>query len=132
MILAWGIYGLVYLGFAVATRAIHVWILFIVYGFFYGLAEGTERAWVADLVEERRRGTAYGAYYFVIGLASLPASLLFGLIWKSAGIAWAFSFGAGMALIAVFLAILLLGESVNPTKAGNPSSSGRRKDRHLL
>ena len=112
MVLAWMIYGLVYLGFAFATRAIHVWILFIVYGLFYGLAEGTERAWVADLVEEPRRGTAYGAYHFMIGLASLPASLIFGFIWTSAGISWAFCFGAGMALIAALFAILLLGEPV--------------------
>src|SRR4030042_832834 len=52
MILAWTVYGLVYLGFAFASTALHVWLLFIVYGLFYVLAEGTERAWVADLVEE--------------------------------------------------------------------------------
>jgi MFS family permease len=109
MILAWIIYGLVYLGFAFATNAYQVWLLFITYGFFYGLAEGTEKAWVSDLVEESRRGTAYGAYHFCIGIAALPASLLMGLIWKAVGIQWAFSFGALMALIASFLAIVLMG-----------------------
>jgi len=111
MILAWIVYGLVYMGFAFATREIHVWILFIVYGFFYGLAEGTERAWVSDLVEESKRGTAYGAYYFTIGVGALPASLLLGFFWKTLGAAWAFSFGAAMALIAALLAILLMRDS---------------------
>jgi MFS family permease len=111
MILAWIVYGLVYMGFALATREIHVWILFIVYGFFYGLAEGTERAWVSDLVEESKRGTAYGAYYFTIGVGALPASLLLGFFWKTLGAAWAFSFGAAMALIAALLAILLMRDS---------------------
>jgi len=115
MILAWGVYGLVYLGFAFASRPIHVWILFLVYGFFYGLAEGTERAWVADLVEESRRGTAYGAYHFMIGIAALPASLLMGLFWKTLGVSWAFSFGAVMALIAALLAIALLGDQAKGT-----------------
>ena len=115
MILAWGVYGLVYLGFAFASRPIHVWILFLVYGFFYGLAEGTERAWVADLVEESRRGTAYGAYHFMIGIAALPASLLMGLFWKTLGVSWAFSFGAVMALIAALLAIALLGDQAKET-----------------
>jgi MFS family permease len=109
MISAWVVYGLVYLGFAFATKASHIWILFFVYGLFFGLSEGTERAWVADLVEESKRGTAYGAYYFFVGLAALPASLLMGVLWKTLGISWAFSFGAGMALIAALLASILLG-----------------------
>jgi MFS family permease len=111
MILAWIVYAWVYLGFAFASKAYHVWILFLVYGFFYGLSEGTERAWVSDLVEESKRGTAFGAYHFAIGVAALPASLLLGGIWKAAGVAWAFSFGAAMALIAAILAIILMSES---------------------
>jgi MFS family permease len=110
MIIAWTIYGLVYLGFAFASNAYHIWPLFFIYGIFYGFAEGTERAWVADLVEESKRGTAYGAYHFFIGIATLPASLLMGFLWKALGTKWAFSFGAIMALIAAFLAIVLMGE----------------------
>ena len=110
MILAWTVYGLVYLGFAFASKAYHIWLLFFVYGLFFGLSEGTERAWVADLVDESKRGTAYGVYNFFIGMATLPASLLMGLIWKTVGTKWAFSFGATMALIAVLLAIILMGD----------------------
>jgi len=109
MILGWTVYGLVYLGFAFASQSYHIWFLFFIYGLFFGLTEGTERAWVADLVEESKRGTAYGAYHFSIGMAALPASLLMGLIWKAIGVQWAFSFGAVMALIAALLAVLLLG-----------------------
>ncbi|MBM4308344.1 MAG: MFS transporter [Deltaproteobacteria bacterium] len=108
MILAWTIYGLVYLGFAFSSNAYQVWLLFIVYGFFYGLSEGTEKAWVSDLVEESKRGTAYGAYHFCIGIAALPASLLMGLLWKVVGVQWAFTFGAVMALIAALLTIVLM------------------------
>ena len=109
MILAWTIYGLVYLGFAFASQAYHVWLLFFIYGLFFGLAEGTERAWVADLVEESQRGTAYGVYNFSIGIAALPASVIMGFIWKKVGVQWAFSFGAIMALIAALLAIIFMG-----------------------
>ena len=117
IILAWTVYGLVYLGFAFASKPCHIWLLFIVYGLFYGLSEGTEKAWVADLVEESKRGTAYGAYHFCIGIAALPASLLMGLIWKTIGVQWAFSFGAVMALIAAFLAIALMGSDQKEKKA---------------
>ena len=110
MILAWTVYGLVYLGFAFASKAYHIWLLFFIYGLFFGLSEGTERAWVADLVEESKRGTAYGVYHFFIGMATLPASLLMGLLWKTIGVQWAFLFGAVMALIAALLGIILMGE----------------------
>lgn len=117
MILSWTIYGLVYLGFAFASKPYQIWLLFIVYGLFYGLSEGTEKAWVADLVEESKRGTAYGAYHFCIGIAALPASLLMGLIWKAIGVQWAFTFGAVMALIAALLAIALMGSDQKEKKA---------------
>jgi len=110
MILAWTVYGLVYLGFAFASKTYHIWLLFFVYGLFFGLSEGTERAWVADLVEESKRGMAYGVYNFFIGIATLPASLLMGLLWKTMGVQWAFAFGAIMALIAALLALILMRE----------------------
>ena len=110
IILGWLVYSFVYVGFALASEAYHIWLLFFGYGLFFGLAEGTERAWVADLVEESKRGTAYGAYYFFIGIATLPSSVLMGLIWKTLGPVWAFSFGAALALIAALLVMILMGQ----------------------
>jgi MFS family permease len=115
MILAWTVYGLVYFGFAFASKPYHIWLLFFAYGLFFGLSEGTEKAWVADLVEESKRGTAYGVYNFSVGMAAFPASLLMGLLWQTWGVKWAFSFGALLALIAALLAFLLMGKS---TKTG--------------
>ncbi len=97
------IYALVYLGFAFANQSIHVWILFAVYGLYYGLANGTMRAYVADLVGEERRATAFGIYHGAVGLTALPASLIFGWLWQSAGVPIAFGFGAGLALLALLI-----------------------------
>ncbi len=98
------VYTLVYLGFACATRSLHVWILFGMYGLYYGLAEGAMRAYVADLIGEERRATAFGLYHGAVGLTALPASLIFGWLWQTAGVSVAFGFGAGLA----FLALLIL------------------------
>jgi MFS family permease len=66
---------------------------------------------VADFVPSGRRGTAYGLYHGAVGLAALPASVLFGWIWKSAGAEAAFSFGAALAgLAAVLLPFVPRGE----------------------
>jgi MFS family permease len=72
----WLIYGLVYLGFALSSSIWQLWLLFAVYGIFYGFCEGAAKAFVADMVPVDRRGTAYGLYNGVVGLMALPASLM--------------------------------------------------------
>ncbi len=105
----WLVYALIYMGFALAKSAAVVWLLYICYGFYYGLSYGTTKALVADLVSEELRGTAYGTYNAVLGVLDFPASLIAGLLWQGAG-NWAgfgpsapFWFGGGMALLAVAL-----------------------------
>ncbi len=97
------IYALVYFGFAFATQSIHAWILFAVYGLYYGLADGTMRAYVADLVEEDKRATAFGIYHGAVGLVALPASVIFGWLWQSVSVSFAFIFGAGLAFLALLI-----------------------------
>lgn len=97
------VYAIAYLGFAFATRSIHVWILFGIYGLYYGLADGTMRAYVADLVGEEKRALAFGVYHGAVGLTALPASLIFGWLWQSAGVSFAFGFGAALAFLALFI-----------------------------
>ncbi len=103
---AWALYGAVYAGFALAGSPAVLVALFLVYGAYFGLAEPAERAWAADLAPRGLRGRAYGLYHGAVGLAALPASLGFGLIWKAFGAPAAFATGAALALAA---AALLLG-----------------------
>jgi MFS family permease len=102
------VYALVYLGFAFATRSYQVWLLFAFYGVYYGLANGTMRAYVADLVGEDKRATAYGIYHGAIGMMTLPASLIFGWLWQSVGVSFAFCFGAGLAFLAFLIIRIML------------------------
>ena len=103
IVAGWAVYALVYLGMARATAAWQYCALFVAYGAYYGLTEGAEKALVADYVPSERRGTAYGLYHGAIGFAALPASLLFGWIFTSAGPTAAFSAGAGLAGLAAVL-----------------------------
>ena len=99
--LGWFVYALVYLGFAVASELWQVWLLFACYGVYYGMVEGVARAFVADLVPEDKRGTAYGLYYGVVGITLLPASLIAGWLWQAYSPAAPFFFGAGLAFLAM-------------------------------
>ncbi|MDQ3949588.1 MAG: MFS transporter [Gemmatimonadota bacterium] len=100
LIAGWLLYAAVYAGFAVASDAWHAWALFAVYGVFFGLTEGTERALVADIVPPDRRGSAFGWYHLAVGLGMFPASLLFGIIWDRAGAPTAFLVGATLSVAA--------------------------------
>jgi MFS family permease len=103
LIAGWLLYAAVYFGFSRASVAWEAWALFAVYGLFFGLTEGSERALVADMVTLERRGTAFGWYNLAIGLGALPASLIFGYVWDRAGAPVAFVMGAGLALGAAIL-----------------------------
>jgi MFS family permease len=100
IVTGWLLYAAVYLLFGHAAAQWQVWALFLVYGLFFGLTEGVEKALVADLVPAARRGTAFGWYNFTIGLAALPASLMFGLVWDRVSPVAAFTLGATLAVVA--------------------------------
>jgi MFS family permease len=108
--LGWFIYALVYLGFALASSVWQVWLLFAGYGIYYGITEGVARAFVADLVAEEKRGTAYGLYHGVVGLTLLPASLIAGWLWDAVSPAAPFYFGAGLAFAAMLSIMTLIKE----------------------
>jgi MFS family permease len=104
----WIVYAAVYAGFAMSTSLAALLPLFLAYGCFFGLTEGTEKALVADLAPASRRGLAFGVFNAVQGMGALAASILFGLVWAAAGSAAAFLLGAGLALAAtlfLFIAV---------------------------
>lgn len=109
IIIGWLVYGIIYLGFGFAQQAWHIVILYILYGVYYGLAYGTTKAMVADLVPENVRGTAYGTYNAVLGILDFPASVIAGVLWQGAfgwqgfGAGAPFLFGGALAIIASIL-----------------------------
>ena len=104
----WILYAGVYAGFAFATDKTSLWILFLIYGIYFGLAEGAEKALVADLVRPEQRGTAYGLYNLAFGVTVFPASLLMGMIWDWKGPTMAFLVSAFMGATAAILLLVLV------------------------
>lgn len=108
IVAGWGLYAAVYAGFSMATDPWHAWALFGVYGVVFGLTEGTEKALVADLVPAPRRGTAFGWYQATVGVAALPASIVFGVVWDRFGSPAAFGMGAALAIVAAVMMSLVV------------------------
>ena len=100
IVAGWTLYALVYFLFGRASLAWHAWALFAIYGLYFGLTEGVEKALVADLAPIHRRGAAFGWYNLAIGIGALPASVIFGVVWDRFGAATAFELGAALAITA--------------------------------
>jgi MFS family permease len=107
--IGWAIYAFVYLSFAGLDLLPGAWQigatfgLFAVYALFYAFSEGAEKAFVADVVHPDLRGSAFGLYNFAVGLGALPASIVFGLLYKTFGAPAAFGTGAALAALAMVL-----------------------------
>jgi len=123
--IGWGIYAFVYISFALLVflpakiQILATFILFAVYALFYAFSEGAEKAFVADLVKDDHRGSAYGLFNLAIGLGALPASILFGFIYSifdnvlpGFGGTVAFSFGGSLAIISMILLAIKVREPV--------------------
>ncbi|MCL2790486.1 MAG: MFS transporter [Desulfobulbus sp.] len=109
------LYALLYLGMGgIGDNVVALFCLFGCYGLFMGATEGVEKAFVADLVPEEQRGTAFGWFNLIAGIALLPASTVFGLLYQSISPGCAFLFSSGCSLLA---AVLLLKFFVVPAWA---------------
>jgi MFS family permease len=121
--IGWAIYAFVYISFALLVflsptlQVIATFVLFAVYALFYAFTEGAQKAFVADLVSDENRGTAFGLFNFSIGLGALPASLIFGFFYSyfdkvipGYGGTVAFGFGGLIAIISMVLLALKIKE----------------------
>jgi len=97
----WAIYAAAYFIFGFSHSLVIFTIVFLVYGLFYSLTDGIEKALIADFVSEDQRGQAYGWLGLVQGLAVIPANLIFASIYQKIGADWAFRSSAIFALIGI-------------------------------
>jgi MFS family permease len=88
---------------AALASPVALWAIALGYGLCTGLGEGAERAVISDFSTDTDRGTAYGWYNLTLGLAAIPAGLLFGGMWHYRGPSSAFLLAALIAVGSVLL-----------------------------
>ncbi len=113
LVSAWLLYAAFYAAAPHVRTALPFALLVIAYGAYYGLAEGSERALLAEQAPPSMRGRAFGAMHAVTGLAVLPANLLFGLLYTR-HVALAFGASAACAAGAAVLLFLTVKEPQSP------------------
>jgi MFS family permease len=97
------LFSLVYFGFAVSSSAKARWGLFGLYGLFMGMTEGIQKAFLATIIPEDFKATAFGIYNTAIGLALFPASLIGGWLWDNVSPSATFYYGAATAFLSSVL-----------------------------
>ncbi|MBN1272180.1 MAG: MFS transporter [Candidatus Aminicenantes bacterium] len=114
--IGWGIYAFVYFAFAFLDRLpdglqiVITFVLFAIYALYYAFCEGAEKAFVADVVKPELCGSAFGLFNFATGLSALPASVIFGLLYKKFGAMAAFGTGATIACTSMLLFAIFVKE----------------------
>jgi MFS family permease len=101
------IFGFIYLGFSLIHHVGWIWVLFAIYGLYYAMTEGIQKAYIADLVPRNQCGTAMGTYNAITGLAAFPASLIAGFLWQAFNPSTTFLFGGALACLSAILLFLL-------------------------
>lgn len=102
IITGWMIYAVALFALAFVTTPTMLWMWSLVLGFYFGLTEGAERALVRDLAAPVERGTAYGWFHMIVGLAAIPAGVLLGGLWSLFGVQVAFVVSSALAVLGVF------------------------------
>lgn len=80
---------------AVVLAGVALW------GVHMGITQGLLATMVADTAPEDLRGTAYGFFNLMSGIAMLLASVIAGLLWDGLGASFTFYTGAGFCVIAL-------------------------------
>jgi MFS family permease len=108
ILLGFILFAALYYGFAVAGSATAIWVLFGLYGLFMGLTEGIQKAFLATIIPQDFKATAFGVYNTVVGIAMFPASLIGGFLWDKVSPSATFYFGSITAALSAVLFILFI------------------------
>ncbi|MFZ1547311.1 MAG: MFS transporter [Candidatus Nitrotoga sp.] len=106
-LLAWGLVVLIAADLVLATNEHWTTVLagVALWGIHMGMTQGLLATMVADTAPADLRGTAFGLFNLVSGVALLIASVVAGLLWDQLGASFTFYAGAGFCIIALLALI---------------------------
>ncbi len=106
LIVGFVIYAVVYFGFGATSGTGLIVILFALYGLYSAATDGIQKAFISDLVDKNKQGTAMGIYNALLGITLLPASLIAGRLYDKVDSSAPFYFGAATAILSAICMLL--------------------------
>ena len=101
------LFALTSLGLIFASHIQGIVLSFVLYGIFYAMIDGAQRAFVVDLAPKHLKATALGTFHAAIGLVALPGGYIAGALWDRISPEATFMYGLTLALISLFLFALV-------------------------
>ncbi|MEA3457225.1 MAG: MFS transporter [Candidatus Thermoplasmatota archaeon] len=95
------------IGLLFTSQIYAIFVIFVVYGIFYAMIDGSQRAFVADLAPPDLRATALGTFHTSIGLIALPGGFLAGILWDVISPEATFLFALALALGSILLLVFV-------------------------
>jgi len=104
---AYLLFAFISLGLIFTNAPISLLVFFILYGIFYAVIDGVQRAFVADLSPAGLKATSLGFFHTAIGLFALPGGIIAGWLWDSFMPEATFVFGFVLSLMAAVLFLFM-------------------------
>jgi MFS family permease len=113
LLMAFLVFLIAYLGFALTQNVYLIALLFVLYGLYQGIFRSVGKAFASDFVPEHLRASGIGWYSTTVGLLQLLASVVAGLLWDHVSHEAVFIYGAVFAIVgSAGLLLLVPGKAV--------------------
>lgn len=107
LVAGYSVFAITSLGLVFTSDIFGLLLFFVIYGIFYAMIDGVQRAFVVDLAPKQLKATALGTFHTAIGLVALPGGYITGLLWDKIGSEATFIYGFILAVISIILFIFV-------------------------
>ena len=97
------IFAMTSLGLIYTSDIYSVLLFFVIYGIFYAMVDGVQRAFVVDLAPKHLKATALGTFHTAVGLVALPGGYIAGILWDKISPEATFVYGFILAITSLML-----------------------------
>lgn len=111
LIMGYSIFAITSAGLIFISNIYGILLFFIIYGIFYAMIDGVQRAFVVDLAPIHLKATALGAFHTSIGFVALPGGLIAGLLWDRINPEATFIYGFVLSILSIGLFIYVMREA---------------------
>ena len=105
LVTGYSVFAITSLGLIFVSNIYSILLFFVVYGIFYAMIDGVQRAFVVDLAPGHLKATALGTFHAAIGLTALPGGFIAGLLWDKISPEATFIYGFSLAIVSIFLLV---------------------------
>ncbi|MBI5377354.1 MAG: MFS transporter [Thaumarchaeota archaeon] len=108
ILISYGIFGISLFLMSIAYDTSTAYVVAAVFGLYLGISETVQRAIIPRFVDSNLRGTAFGIYNLVSGIALFAGNVIFGFLWDSFSLDVALWYSGAITMMAICGLILFI------------------------